>query len=292
MRVADSMIESLARSSVAEARDRALSAQRVASSGLRVERPSDDPVAAAVGRRKAAEHARALGMAKGAQAASLALDSIDDSLSHGSDLLARARELAVQAANDTTTASDRASLAKEVSSLRDALMAVANTQVEGRWVMGGLAQDRAPFDAMGVFVGDRTAPTLEVAPGVRVPTSVAAGEVFAPAGGVDVPAALDRLATALAGNDVVGIRAGIDEVAKAGDQVATARGSLGVAQSTLRMAVELGGRVADRAAEARSGAVEADAYDTLSALTSAQTALQQAVSIAARLPLPGLAQKT
>ena len=53
MRVSDSMISDLARTSVASARDRALSTQRVASSGIRVEKPSDDPTAAALGRRKA-----------------------------------------------------------------------------------------------------------------------------------------------------------------------------------------------------------------------------------------------
>ena len=45
------------------------------------------------------------------------------------------------------------------------------------------------------------------------------------------------------------------------------------------------------AREVRSAAVEADAYDSISELTQAQSALERAVAIASRLPLPGLAQK-
>ncbi len=291
MRVTDSMITELARSSVADARDRALSAQRVASTGVRVEKPSDDPTAAAIGRRKTAEQARVAGMVQAATRGKSTLDSVDDGLSHVDELLARVQELAVQAANDTASAQDRASLAPEVRALREQILAVANTRIDGKYVMGGMRQDEAPFDPSGAFVGDRTVPALEVAPGVRAPISVAAGDVFAPASGLDVLGALDRLATALGGNDLVGIRTGIDDMTTATAQVSAARGTLGVSQSTMTMAVSLGEIMKTRIAEVHANAVEADAYDAISALTTTQTALQQAVSIASRLPLPGLAQK-
>jgi len=292
MRVTDSMISDLARTSVGNARDRALETQRVASTGIRVEKPSDDPTAAAFGRRKEAEQSRIDAMVKAAKAGALALNSTDDGLSHIDDLLARAQELAVQAANATTSAADRVTLGNEIASLRGAILAVANSQVDGHFVMGGMKQDTPPFDASGTFVGDRTAPTIDVAPGIRVATSVSAGEVLAPAGGLDVPDALARLATALSTNDVAGIRTGIDDMGTATQQVSGARGALGVSSSTLEMASSVGTAMSDRAKEARSAAVEADAYDSISALTTAQTALQQAVAIAAKLPLPGLAQKS
>lgn len=291
MRVTDSMITELARSSVADARDRALSAQRVASTGIRVEKPSDDPTAAAIGRRKTAEQARVAGMVQAATRGKSTIDSVDDGLSQVDELLARVQELAIQAANDTASAQDRASLAPEVKALREQILAVANTRIDGKYVMGGMQQDVAPFDTSGTFVGDRTVPTIEVAPGVRAPISVAAGDVFAPASGLDVLGALDRLATALGGNDIAGIRTGIDDVTTATAQVSSARGALGVSQGTMTMAISLGDAMKTRIAEVHANAVEADAYDAISALTTTQTALQQAVSIASRLPLPGLAQK-
>ena len=74
-------------------------------------------------------------------------------------------------------------------------------------------------------------------------------------------------------------------------QVAPATPSSGPVNQQFAISGTVGTAMSDRAKEARSAAVEADAYDSISALTTAQTALQQAVAIAAKLPLPGLAQK-
>lgn len=292
MRVTDSMITELARTSVASARERALNAQRVASSGMRVEKPSDDPAAAAHARRASSQEARVKAMLDTADASKLGLDAIDSGLSQVGDLLARARELTVQASNDTLSASDRASLATEVSSLRDAVLGVANTQVDGKYVLGGMKQDTPPFDASGAFVGDRTVPTVEVADGVRVPTSVTAGDALAPAGGVDIPAMLSTLATALSRNDVATVRSTLDALDTASTQVSTARSSVGTSQDAMQLASSLGTRMRDHLVQVRSNDVEADTVDALTALTTSQTALQQAVAIASKLPLPGLAQRS
>lgn len=292
MRVTDSMIAELNRSSVAAARERTVRAQGAASSGMRVEKPSDDPRAAAFARRKLNEEARIEAMLHTANTGVFALQVVDDSLAHIGEMMDRARELAIQAANATTAPSDRVLLSAEIASLRDAMIASANTRVDGKYVMGGLREDAPPFDAAtGAFTGDRTVREVEVAPGVRVATSVAAGEVLAPAGGLDVPAALERLRVALATNDVAGIRAGIDDAAAASEQVNGARGAVGLSIQSFDQATALGTRMRDHAREARAQAVEADAYDSISELTQAESALQRAVAIASRLPLPGLAQK-
>jgi hypothetical protein len=47
----------------------------------------------------------------------------------------------------------------------------------------------------------------------------------------------------------------------------------------------------DATNESRANAVEADAFDALSELSRSQSVLEQAVAIAAKLPLPGLAQR-
>lgn len=291
MRVADSMITELARSSVATARERAVDAQRVASSGLRVSKPSDDPTSAAVGSRKANEQARVEQMLKTANTQVFGLNVIDDAFAHMDELLAQAKQLAVQAANDTSSAQDRATIATQISSIRDSILAAANTEVDGKYVLGGMQQASPPFDPAGNFVGTRTVPQIQVAPGVNVTTSFSVGDVLAPASGLDVMAALTNLATACSTNNAAAIRGGIDDMSTATQQVTDARGAVGVAQSTLQMAISLGGRMRDRAAEAHSNAVDADAFDSISNLTNMQAALERAVAIAAKMPLPGLAQK-
>jgi flagellar hook-associated protein 3 FlgL len=291
MRVTDNMLFDHPRAGLAAARERASAAQRVAATGLRVEKPSDDPTSAGVGRRKQNEVGRIEAMLHTANVGAFALAVVDDTFAHMSDLASRAKELAVQAANDTLSAADRAGIALEIASLRDGMLAAANTRVDGKYVLGGLREDAPPFDAAGNFTGDRSVREVEVAPGLRVATSVPAGEVLAPAGGLDVLAALDRLAVALSANDLVGIRAGVDEVGTAEEQILSGRAEVGASTQRLEQAQSLATRMRDAADEARANAVEADAFDALSELTRSQSVLEQAVAIAAKLPLPGLAQR-
>jgi flagellar hook-associated protein 3 FlgL len=285
------MLSELTRSGLAAARERAASAQRVASTGLRVEKPSDDPTSAAVGRRKQNEVERIEAMLHTANVGAFALAVVDDSFAHMSDLTARAKELAVQAANDTLSAADRAGIAVEIASIRDAMLSAANTRVDGKYVLGGLREDAPPFDAAGNFTGDRSVREVEVAPGVRVGTSVPVGEVLAPAGGLDVLAALDRLAVALGTNNLAGIQSGVDEMGTAEEQILSGRSEVGASTQRLEQAQALATRMLDATNEARANAVEADAFDALSELSRSQSVLEQAVAIAAKLPLPGLAQR-
>jgi flagellin-like hook-associated protein FlgL len=159
-------------------------------------------------------------------------------------------------------------------------------------VLGGLREDAPPFDpTTGAFVGDRSQREVEVAPGVRVATSVPAGEVLAPSGGLDVLAALDQLHTALMTNNLTNIQQGIDDIGVAEDQINAGRAEAGAYTQRLEQAQALATRLKDATNESRSQAVEADVYDSLSELSRTQTIFEQAIAIAAKLPLPGLAQR-
>ena len=67
-------------------------------------------------------------------------------LSSASDILIRLKDLAIQSANDSLGASDRDIIATEVDSLRDELLAIANTRdVEGNYIFSGSKSDTQPF---------------------------------------------------------------------------------------------------------------------------------------------------
>ena len=87
------------------------------SSGLRINRASDDAAGLAITRRMEAQ-VRSLNTAirNGNDGISL-VQTAESALSEGSNILTRMRELAVQATNDTNTNADRASLQTEISSL-------------------------------------------------------------------------------------------------------------------------------------------------------------------------------
>ncbi|MCC6876613.1 MAG: flagellar hook-associated protein FlgL [Sandaracinaceae bacterium] len=284
MRVSDSTLSDLLQRNLTERRESYFRAQQQASSGLRVAKPSDDPVAAGTARGLASRERRAAASASMAAESRDELIAVDSVLASAVDVMARARELAIQTGNDTMSASDRAAAAAEVGSLRDQMLALANTQLDGHYVFGGIASESAPYDAAGAFVGSTSVREIELGPGVRVATQVS-GDVFS-----GVFATLDSLEVALNGDDGPTIRASLTDLTRGLDQLASGRTEAGTLQQNLQVVGSVAQRVADNAQARRSGLVDADTFDTLSRMMLAESALSQAVSLASRLPMPGLLQ--
>jgi flagellin len=108
------------------------------STGLRINGAVDDAAGLAISDRLTAQ-VRGLNQAvRNANDGVSALQTADGSLNEVSNLLQRARELAVQSANDSNSASDRASLNAEVSSILAELDRLASTvQFNNRKLLDG-----------------------------------------------------------------------------------------------------------------------------------------------------------
>lgn len=286
MRVSDSMFNDLAIANLTARRTEQFDAQRVAQTGLEVEKPSDDPVAAARARGATAQERRADGVFEVSGEALDRLEAVDGVLGEANDVITRAFELATLGANDTLSASDRVTLAQEVTVLRDQLLAIANTEIDGEHVFGGLASDRDPFDATGAFVGDATMREIEVGPGVRIATTLSGQEAFD--GGVNAFAVLDALEAALRADDGPAVHDLLDDLEAAGSQVSHVRSAGGSTQRSLLQARAVAERTRDEAIRRRADLVEADPVEAFTELVRAQGALQQALAIAQQLPPPSL----
>ncbi|OUM90649.1 MAG: flagellin [Bacillus thermozeamaize] len=97
------------------------------SSGLRINRAGDDAAGLAISEKMRGQ-IRGLNMAvKNAQDGISLIQTAEGALNETHAILQRMRELAVQAANDTNTASDRAELQKEIDQLAEELSRIGNT---------------------------------------------------------------------------------------------------------------------------------------------------------------------
>lgn len=76
------------------------------------------------------------------------MEQQDGALNSAQDLLTRAKELAVQAANESNSAESRKAMATELYEIRDGLVTLANTRYQGRYIYGGADDDDPPFDAL------------------------------------------------------------------------------------------------------------------------------------------------
>lgn len=153
-------------------RREAVKLQAAIGSGERLERSSDDPVAASRLRTLArADGLAAVDMTLAARAsADLALT--DSALQSFASSLIRVQELATQAANGILTASQRAGIATEIESISGELVRLANTRDSaGHALFGGDAAGPAySVDAAGnpVYIGTATASDLPLGDGQSV----------------------------------------------------------------------------------------------------------------------------
>ncbi|MBC7602701.1 MAG: flagellar hook-associated protein FlgL [Ramlibacter sp.] len=115
-------------------------------SGLRVQSPGDDPVAAAQAELARSRLASITQDRRANQLSASVLATADGALSQGVDMLQSAREALVGAGNGAYSASDRASLADHLSGLRDQLLLLANSSDgAGGFVFGGQGAASAPL---------------------------------------------------------------------------------------------------------------------------------------------------
>lgn len=123
------------------------------------------------------------------------LSSTEGALRTLGDILQRARELAMQGANDTIRAEDRRLYAAEVGQLLRAAVDTANSTHNGAFLFGGFRSDALPFtlDPATLAVtynGDSGQAVREIGPGVQVQANLPGTELQ---GAADLFAALRDL---------------------------------------------------------------------------------------------------
>jgi flagellar hook-associated protein 3 FlgL len=144
--------------------------------------------------RRAEQRARSLDDAQGW------LTTADGALTSSLAAMARAKEIAVRAANTgaLTDPAARQAVAAEVRSIRSELLANANTSYGSRSVFNGTASGTA-YNAAGAYVGNSSAVLRDIAPSTTVAVNLTGPEVFGTAGGPvgDVFEVLERMAVAI-----------------------------------------------------------------------------------------------
>lgn len=125
-------------------------AEEQVASGRRINRPSDDPFGAGRAIKLRAELASIQEASENVGLVRGELDSADGALQGLSELLARAREIAVQGANGINSTSDLGVLQEEADGLMRRAMSLVNVEVGGRYLFGGTASDAVPFELQDV----------------------------------------------------------------------------------------------------------------------------------------------
>jgi flagellar hook-associated protein 3 FlgL len=116
------------------------------STGKRVQKASDDPVAAALNEASRNRSARIDADLRALEASRTSLQQAESGLAESGELMTRVKELLVSAGNGAYTDAERADIARQLEGLREQLIAVANrTDSNGRTLFGGLGGASVPF---------------------------------------------------------------------------------------------------------------------------------------------------
>ena len=283
MRVTDKMIFQNAAANAAKSRDRAQTAMQQVSTGMRVVHPGDDPTVAALMVRGQQTIDRMNAINQNASRAGDEVDAADSALQSLSDVLARARELAVQMGNDSYSAADRAGAATEIDGLVQQAVTLMNTNVNGRYIFGGNQDQTAPFDTSGNYNGDTAVRQVEVAPGVLEDSSVRADvAVKGVGGGVDLFATLQSLSTALRSNNGDAIRGSLTDLTTSTTQVTTTLSQVGAMGDAFATAQTLAKSTSDATTKDVANQSEADVIESSSQLALANSALNATLTAAAQ----------
>ncbi len=212
-------------------------------------------------------------------AGSLYLGVADSTLNEVNNLFTSVYAKGSQAASDSVNDDARASLAYEVRSLREQIVALANSQVNGRYLFAGSVVSAPPFSVDGdavVYDGDDSVHSIRIDSGLEVPMSFSGSEVFD-----SVFTVIDALLAGIDGNDVSAIKASLEEFSSALSGLSLVRGRIGSNMSALEaVKARLDSRETG-VKEQRSRIEDANMAEAVVQLNQTKTALDAAMSAGA-----------
>lgn len=264
-------------------RGRAESLQKAIGTGERLERSSDDPVAAARLRMLARGERLATVDNRNSQLAEADLTLTDQTLGSIADIVIRARELAVQATPSTLSDEQRSAIGIELKGLRENLVLLANSRnASGHALLGGQATGAAYLDdgTTASFVGTPSIDPLEIGEGQKVVPGMTGPEIFQfddPNGATDLFEVLGDLADAMivGGNAAIQAASGALASLDAGlDKVTTAQTVIGARLNWVDLMNERRVSTTERVTQERSTVGGADIAVTMTRLQETLTVLE------------------
>ena len=188
--------------------------QRFAS-GQRINDLGKDPVAAALLVLNRGDVKNADQFIRNISSLRSRLEAADGALNNAIIVMTRAISLGTQGANGTLSQANRDTIAIEIDTLGDQLLALSNTSFRGVYLFAGTAVDLQPFvldvaQPSGVrYDGNTNVNNIEITDGQLLPAQVPGSQIFADAA-ADLFGALNDLALALRTDTNIG--AAVDQV--------------------------------------------------------------------------------
>ncbi|AUO00032.1 flagellar hook-associated protein 3 [Bacteriovorax stolpii] len=143
-----------------------------------ITRPSDNPVSNVEAMALTSSTNDNLQYLKNADFALLNLSVSEKSVEELTDIIVKAKEIAIAQSSDFFNADVRKNVANEVQQLYNQALAIANKKVGIKHIFSGTSTLTVPFDGNGNYKGDKGHISLEVSRNFFVPINLTGEEVF------------------------------------------------------------------------------------------------------------------
>lgn len=219
------------------------------SSGRKINKPSDDPVGITYSLRYRAELSSNEQYTKNVDSSLSWLDYNDTVLGQAGDVVQKLRELTVQASTGTNPQSALDSINKEVLQLKEQLVDIANSTLNGKYIFNGEQYNTKPYDytkgADGTYDVSKAITTdtgriqFIVGEDVRMPISMTGNEVFGNTGDADnLFAIINQLSGALKSGNTSAISNQLETIDSRMNTILSARSEVGAKTNRVELMKE------------------------------------------------------
>lgn len=227
------------------------------STGRKINKPSDDPVGITYSMRYRAELASNEQYQDNVDGALSWMEFSDQMIGQVGSIIQRLKELTVQASNSTNPQSALDSIKTEVEQLKEQLIDIGNSKLNGKYIFNGQTYDIKPYDfpkdannlsdttLAGDLLTDSGDINYIVGDSIQLSINISGNDIFGnpdEKDGDHLFTMIDRLTTALGTSDFPAISSQLDLLDSRLDKVMTARAEIGAKVNRVEL---MGGRLED-----------------------------------------------
>ena len=260
------------------------------SSGYKLNQPSDDPYAASQALKLRADLASNQQYQGNVSDANAWQNVADTALGNIGDSVQRARDLIIQGANGTNTASDRTAMVTELNQLIDSIKTDANTQYAGRYVFSGTATKTQPYQqgSVDTYAGNTASITREIGAGVQVSINQPGSSIIGDASSGLLSTLRTIVNDLSSGNTNALSTTDLTAIDAANDSLLNARAQVGAMSDRLTTATNRLTQTEQSTTHLLSDVQDADMTQVMVQFSTQQAAYQAALHAGAQIIQPSL----
>lgn len=265
--------------------------QQQMTTGMKLNKPSDDPVGITYSLRYRNELSANEQYMKNVDTAASWLDFSDTMVSQTEAVFHRVKELAVRATTETNSQEALTAIQKEMKELRGQLMDVGNSKLNGKYVFNGQMTDKPPYSADNAAndATDRSLISLSLGAGIQVPINLSGNDLFGEPGAEDNAfQIMDDLISSLENGDFEALDGSLNKIETRMDKILAIHSEIGARTNRVEL-VE--GRLEDlglNLTKLQSKVEDADYAELIIQSQIAESIYQASLGVGAQIIKPTL----